>query len=297
MATHNRADVVHTVLESYCALEQPPGGWEVIVVSNACSDNTDRVLESFASKLPLRFLREPTAGKNRALRTGMHQVNGDLVVFADDDAIPGTNWLTVYANAAALHPAHDIFGGQLVCRWPAPPPDWLPTAHDFIHTCFGCTDPALAEGEIEPLFLSGANFAVRGSALAGADLFDPHIGPKGASYAMGSEASLIMKLKARGARAWYVHEAIVEHLIRHDQLSRKWLLRRAMNSGRGVFRMWGARNGRKVAGVPVGLVRETWRQAAHWLIKAAGRSGAEAFLAKWYLYRAIGQLQECVDTR
>ena len=67
--------------------------------------------------------------------------------------------------------------------------------------------------------------------------FDPSIGPHGSSYPMGSETELLLRLGRQGHKAWHAKGAIVEHLVRDEQLQEEWVLRRAIRWGRGRYRM------------------------------------------------------------
>ncbi len=43
---------------SHCTI--PKGlDWEVVLVNNNCTDDTDKVVEDFSSKLPLKYVNEP----------------------------------------------------------------------------------------------------------------------------------------------------------------------------------------------------------------------------------------------
>jgi len=67
--------------------------------------------------------------------------------------------------------------------------------------------------------------------------FDPSIGPRGTSYPMGSESELLQRLARQGHAAWHVPSAIVEHFIRAEQVTKEWVLRRAIRYGRGQYRL------------------------------------------------------------
>jgi hypothetical protein len=44
-------------------------------------------------QLPLLLLHEPVAGKARAINMALDHLNGELVVFTDDDVRPGYAWV------------------------------------------------------------------------------------------------------------------------------------------------------------------------------------------------------------
>jgi len=286
-ATKNRARILSNVLESFCDLLAPAGGWKLVVVDNGSSDETLSVLKSFSNRLPLTFATEPAPGKNAALNAGLATVEGDLTVFTDDDAFPRKDWLVELRKAADAHPEYTLFGGAVVPRWEVPPPPWIQSVE--VAPAFGMNDPSLKDG---PLQLSrmpdiiGPNMAIRTSVFHSGVRFDSSIGPSGANYAMGSETELVLRLGKQGYKAWHVHTATVHHLVREEQLKKKWILQRAIRFGRGHHRLFP--NPKLWLGIPRHLFRdipkEGLRVAAAW----AGFKEDVLFRSRWRLRFLLG---------
>src|ERR1700756_1490245 len=108
MASFNGATTLPKVLDAYCALLAPPGGWRLLVIDNGSTDAGPEILAAYAERLPISVLREPCRGKNAALNAGLRQVLNDagvdLLVFSDDDAMPEPDWLLRLAECAARQP-------------------------------------------------------------------------------------------------------------------------------------------------------------------------------------------------
>jgi hypothetical protein len=206
-------------------------------VDNGSTDGTREVIASFKDRLPLTYVFEPVAGKNTALNAGLQAVQGDLVVFSDDDAFPRPDWLVKLRAAADSQPSFGMFGGIILPRWETRPPKWLlncvPTAPTYT-----LSDPNLVEGAVDAGSLFGPNFAIRTAIFRRGYRFDTSIGPTNSRwYAMGSETEMVLRLQNRGVKAYWVPSAVVEHFIRSAQLDPVWLLGRAVRAGRGNFRM------------------------------------------------------------
>src|SRR5713226_5703382 len=120
MATHNGVRTLPMVLDTYCKLDPPRGGWNVVVVDNGSTDDTKQIIASFKSRLPLTYIFEPTLGKSAALNAGLHGMTGDLVVMTDDDALPKPDWLVQIRLAADSLSSFAIFGGAIVPHWEIP---------------------------------------------------------------------------------------------------------------------------------------------------------------------------------
>ncbi len=267
-ATRNRARILRDGLEAYCRLQAPPAGWKLVVVDNGSTDDTPSVLDAFANRLPLHFVSEPKIGKNAALNSGLAIVEGDLTALTDDDVFPYADWLVQLRKAADSNPLFSIFGGVIVPRWEAPPPQWFEWLNPG--PIFTITPPWLKEGELAPYEVTqimGPNMLVRTSVFQSGARFDPSIGPCGCCYPMGSETELILRLSSQGHKAWHVSGAIVEHLIRKEQFEKAWVMGRAINYGRGQFRLrpdanlWGDVPRHLYRDVP----REAFLVAAKWV--------------------------------
>lgn len=257
ISTRDRAEILRGTLENLC--RQQPGGltWEVIVADNGSSDDTPQVLADFADQLPLVTLTVPEPGKNRALNAALELARGELLMFTDDDVNPCDEWVQRVVAASHRWPDDSIFGGPVVPRFPPGTPDWV-SSPDFEFTvmAFARYRPQDTEGPTpRPPF--GPNVSFR-RALLQRHRYDDGIGPSGKSYAMGSEAELLVRLRRHGERFIYVADAPVEHLIQPQQVTVDSLLRRAYRSGRGAARLSPRPNQVRVLGVP----RFLWKKLA-----------------------------------
>ena len=76
ICTHNRSRLLLRTLH-YLNMARRPQGWQVgvLVVANACTDDTLERLEQFREEnkegLPLNWIEEPTPGKSHALNRAL----------------------------------------------------------------------------------------------------------------------------------------------------------------------------------------------------------------------------------
>jgi GT2 family glycosyltransferase len=91
--THRGAHRIGTLLEALAG-QTFDGSWEVVVVIDGTVDGTADVLETFATKLPLRVvpIDEP-AGVAAALNRGYAEAVGRVLIRCDDDLTPGRDML------------------------------------------------------------------------------------------------------------------------------------------------------------------------------------------------------------
>lgn len=234
IATHNGALTLPKVLESFCALREPDGGWRLVIVDNASSDGTVNVVNEFINRLPLTLIQTSRRGKNVALNIGLREIDGDLVVLTDDDVIPDPDWLVVLRNTADKQRDFDIFGGAIYPVWPRAPDEWINKQVNLGAT-YAITPSNISEGPISATSIWGANMAVRSTVFIRGHRFNEDVGPQAGQYIMGSEVEFGSRIEKEGHRGWFVPMARVGHIIRDAQMEKEWVIRRQYRLGRHMF--------------------------------------------------------------
>ena len=223
------------MIDAFEKVQPPPSGYKIVAVDNASTDDTARILEAAALKLPLTYIHEERRGKNRALNRALEYVAGDFVVFTDDDVLPRPDWLIELVRAGQEHQDYSGFGGPIEPFWETDPPAFalsgIPQA-----AAFAITPSSRQEGEITPGAIWGPNMMVRRSVFDDGIRFDESIGPAPGQYIMGSETDFNIRLAELGHKFWYTKRAIVLHYVRDYQLDFDWLMNRAFRFGRALGR-------------------------------------------------------------
>ena len=86
ISAYNEDSVIRAKLENTLALDYPEDRLEIVVVSDASTDDTDDIVKGFAPRVRLERQRHrlgKTAGLNQVLPT----LTGDIVVFSDANAM------------------------------------------------------------------------------------------------------------------------------------------------------------------------------------------------------------------
>lgn len=259
MATHNGSDTIDLTLRSFCAVTSPEGGWKLLIVDNASTDNTPEIVRAYADRLPIEYVMEPRLGKAVALNTGLGRIDGDLVVFVDDDIIADPSLLTEWRRAADAHPDFAVFGGAIAPKFAVPPPEWL-IAKDWMTILYTATIPGRAETEMrlgEPVDVYGPNMALRREIADRGFRFDESL-MVGPAALIGDETEFVARLAKNGYRMRFASGPRVEHLVNARQVRWRWILRRFYRHGRTLFYFDAIRQGRdlpQVFGVPRYLLR------------------------------------------
>lgn len=241
LATHNGADTIERTLAAMSEIRAPADGWELLVVNNASTDDTEQRVLAWSERLPLRLLVEPRLGKAAAINTGLGHVSGDLIVMTDDDVLPDVDWLQEWRRVADALPQCSLFGGAIAPEFDGLPPAW--TMPESSYTVLYGETPSYAEGEIEPRNVSGANIAIRASLLTQGWRFGEAflVGKRGL---MGEDADFVRRLGDAGYKVGFAPTARVRHIIHPEQKSWRWIQNRFFRIGRTEFMLEDVKSGK-----------------------------------------------------
>jgi cellulose synthase/poly-beta-1,6-N-acetylglucosamine synthase-like glycosyltransferase len=87
VAAHNEEDVIERRLDNLLELDYPAELLDIVVASDASTDNTDMLVEGFTAREPrVRLLRCPRGGKVAAQNLAVSGTNAEIVAFSDANA-------------------------------------------------------------------------------------------------------------------------------------------------------------------------------------------------------------------
>jgi glycosyltransferase involved in cell wall biosynthesis len=263
LATHNGADTIDRTLAAMSKLDAPEGGWKLVIVNNASTDDTESRILKWRELLPLEYVIEPKLGKSNALNTGFAHAEGDFIVMTDDDVLPDRQWLTEWRRVADAWPEISVFSGAIIPEFDGGRPQW-PLSESSFTALYGMT-PARAEGRIEPINVAGANLAVRQSVIGNGSRFGEGF-LVGANGLMGEDSDFVARLSAEGHAVGFAPTAKVGHIVHRHQTSWHWIHRRFFRHSRSIFM---AEDVRRDEATKRYLVRYPW-----WRIRKAARLAA-----------------------
>ena len=269
ICTWNRSRLLRLTLEQMTQLEVPPGTpWEIIVVNNNCTDDTDQVLQDFQSRLPLVRLFEPNAGKSFAANLAVQQAKGDYIIWTDDDVLVDRGWLKAYLSAFLAWPDATIFAGAIDPWFEGAPPKWLERVFPKVASAYAALDHGPVGFDLtHETYPYGANMALKRSAHLQVP-YDTRIGPRPNSGIRGEEMIMARRLLASGATGRWVPESRVQHFIPPNRQSLAYLGQYFFGSGEVLGILGRDDEGeRRLFGRPLWL----WKEAA--LAELAYRAG------------------------
>lgn len=260
ICTRNRAQVLDGALASVARMRIPEGiSWELVIVNNASTDDTETIIGKYANSLPIRYHVEPRPGVSNARNRAVGAAAGTYMAWTDDDVLLDKEWLAAYLNAFRRWPEATLFGGRITPLLEEPVPDWLRESWDLVADAFARRDfgdeplPLTLEGNRLPF---GANFAARTNELR-VHPFDPKLGPAPGKVILGEEMVLFEAILRSGRTGYWVPEAKVLHRIPQPRQTLQFLGSFYTALGRGNA----YREREKIVPFLFGAPRWLWRRA------------------------------------
>ena len=223
VCTRDRTEGLRECLRTLQQVNYDP--LEIIVVDNRPSEDTTReAVTALAQNDPrIRYTCEPRPGLSRARNNGLVHARYDIAAFTDDDAMVDPGWPSALAAGFAADPEVVCVTGLVATgaldtgaeRYFDSRYSW---AEDFEPRRYDLTTHRHPSG-LYPfsagIFGTGANFAVRRSALARLGDFDPLLGV-GSPGRGGEDLDMFLRVILAGGRICYLPSALIWHRHRAD---------------------------------------------------------------------------------
>ncbi len=212
--TYNSSADLLALLQSLT--EQTYPDFDVIIVDDPrTTDETEKVVKSYADKLSLRYIKTKKEGPSSARNTGILSTDSKIICFIDSDCVAHERWVEQIVRCL-VNQDNKIGGvrGKV-----------LPMAKKLITRI-------LSSGLYIPQIHRGAtdNLSYRREVLVEAGLFDEEI-----KEAANEDGDLAWRIRKAGYEIEYCDEALVFHSYTFNV---KRFLKREIRFGRGFFLAW-----------------------------------------------------------
>jgi glycosyltransferase involved in cell wall biosynthesis len=216
---------------------------EIILVDNNSQDATPAITHQEAltwdQRCPLHYVLEPRQGAAYARHRGIHQAQGTIVGFVDDDNWPEPGWILAALDFADAHPQAGAFGSQIHGAFQVPPDPALKPLFPFL---------ALVERGDRPLLYvphkkilpPSAGLVVRRQVWLDCTPDRPYLTGRTASTMItGEDLEALAHIQRRGWELWYNPAMVMHHQIPLWRLDRAYLIPffRGIGLSRHITRM------------------------------------------------------------
>lgn len=243
ICTHNRSGLLQRTLASLNRAQRPADcSVSVMVVANACTDDTEQILENYGSRaakqdwLPLVWLEEAKPGKSNALNRAIPALDSELVAFVDDDHRVDELYLINICAAAHSHPAATLFCGRILPDWDGSEPNWV---HDTgPYRIYPLPVPRQDQGEdphpvgLQGPIPGGGNLVLRRHVFDRIGGFSLELGPQGHNLGGGEDTDFIRRALGAGEQLFYVPDIKQYHHVDPSRFRLVYLLRKSFQRSR-----------------------------------------------------------------
>ena len=128
LCTYNRDKYIYNVLRSVAENDYPRDKYEIVLVNNNSTDNTESECQRFQADYPdIMFLYcvETNQGLSSARNRGIQESHGDLLAYVDDDATVNEEYLRTYAAFFNKTPEAVAAGGPILPVYETEEPSWM----------------------------------------------------------------------------------------------------------------------------------------------------------------------------
>jgi glycosyltransferase involved in cell wall biosynthesis len=208
VCTRNRASHLPVALDALSRL-QTSEPWQLVIVNNGSSDETQRLLDAFAARDPehVSLVHEAVPGLANAQNAGLARASGDIVAFTDDDCYPEPDYLERIRECFRESPIQYL-GCRVLLYDRTDAPVTIQTRETRADLPPNCYVPAG--------LIHGSAFAFTRKALDAIGGFDPALGI-GGLLDSGNDLNALIRCSAQGFRGAYDPRPVVYHHHR-----RKW---------------------------------------------------------------------------
>lgn len=287
ISTHNRCGVLLRTIEALVAQESRGTRYEMIIVDNNSTDETQQVVRSTIARghSHLHLLFEERPGVSHGRNAGIKAAAAPLLAFTDDDVYVDRHWVANIKRAFDEHSDVDYITGKVLPRWEGEKPSWL-TPDNWGGPCVLRDRGDGAIYSLPGRFFPGwatANLAVRRPMI-------DRIGMFSGEFARGEDLEFIVRAWRAKARGMYAPDVIVTHRVPAERMTkayhRGWHVAegeiRARLRFKEIFDVEGRitnepADGPTIFGTPPFIYRELFLASKQWLLAKARNRESVSF--------------------
>jgi glycosyltransferase involved in cell wall biosynthesis len=235
MCTYNRATYIQDAMFSLLNQTADKQLYEVIIVNNNSTDNTEIICNSWIQTHPevnFTYCNENKQGASYARNTGASIAKGSLLCFMDDDAIANEEYIERIIGFFEEHPDAGGLGGRIIPKYIPEEPKWMSY---YVSSMVGNFDYSSEVTEFsQNKYPLESNMIVRKvdfDAVGGFNVLLP--GVVGTLRIGGEGKDFFFKLKALGRTIYYDPAIKVSHVVEVSKLTKEYMYRVASGMGRG----------------------------------------------------------------
>jgi glycosyltransferase involved in cell wall biosynthesis len=215
VCTYNRDKYLYGALRCIAENGFPAEAYEIILVNNMSTDNTESECQKFGKDYPnvnFRYFVETNQGLSYARNRGIKESRGETLLFLDDDSYIQQDYLKNLQRQLNDHPEADAFGGKINPIFESgEAPKWLSKwNYSWVSAIDMGDEVCQFEGKAFPI---GANMGIRKATIEKTGAFNTQLGRSKKNLMGGEEKDLFERIRQQGGNIYYFPDVVVQHVI------------------------------------------------------------------------------------
>lgn len=227
VCTYNRDKYLYGALKCIAENGFPADAYEIILVNNMSTDNTEAECQRFGHDYPdvnFHYFVETSQGLSFARNRGIKESRGETLLFLDDDSYIQQDYLKNLQRQLNDHPEADAFGGKIDPIFESgEAPKWLSKWNYSWVSAIDMGDKVCQfEGKAFPI---GANMGIRKAMLEKTGVFNTQLGRSKKNLMGGEEKDLFERIRQQEGLIYYFPDVIVNHVIPPTRTTKDYVKR------------------------------------------------------------------------
>ena len=227
VCTYNRDKYLYGALRCIAENGFPTEAYEIILVNNMSTDNTEAECQKFEHDYPnvnFRYFVETNQGLSYARNRGIKESQGDTLLFLDDDSYIQNDYLINLQKQLDTYPDADAFGGKIDPVFESgEAPKWLSKWNYSWVSAIDMGDKVCQfKGKAFPI---GANMGIKKAMLEKAGAFNPQLGRSKKNLMGGEEKDLFERILQQGGSIYYFPNVLIHHVIPPSRTTKDYVKR------------------------------------------------------------------------
>lgn len=226
ICTYNRDVFLPTALESVRNQSLEKEKYEIIVINNNSSDNTQEICENFKNEFPelnFRVVVEKRQGLSYARNRGINEAKGEYIAYIDDDAIADKDYAKNIINTFREYKDYDALGGKVSPIYESGrEPKWL---SKYSWGMVAKIDNGDSVKSFSPKYPAGCNMVFRKKVFETIGDFNTDLANR------CDDRYIFNQMKAKEKKTLYNPEIKVDHFIPESRVTDEGVMKIAFLSG------------------------------------------------------------------
>lgn len=233
IAAYNRGNILGECLNSLLSQTISNKSFNVIIIDNNSTDNTQEILSTFSRNWPqLKIITECKQGAGHARNTALDIVTTEWVACLDSDGKAHPDWIEKIISEIEKN-SFDAFGGPYYAwHFFGPPPQWFPPE-------FGTYEAQQSYGLLQgDSYIPGGNCAFKLATAKAVGGFPTDIGGMtGGKCLYGEETLMFNRMREAGFRLGYVPDMKIDHCVLPYKYSFFWQMKSYLARGESNYQI------------------------------------------------------------